>query len=424
MIRSGRALACRRPSLLVVAVACTAVGLSAACSSSESEEDGGGGSAGAGGAGGVAGAGGDAGSGGDAASGASAGTAGGPAGAAGSIPEPERLTVDQESAPWGRFDPSLESDSQGTVWMSYSGIFDDPPRVTTQLARSGDQGASWTHVAELNPAPEDTIEIEGTPSTGRWWQEVSTLVHDPGDPDPGRRWKIYWHEYFHDTERRFLQGWIASRHAPSPEGPWSDRRRLFGSSFTDAAFPTEVNVNDLDPALAMCVVYTEPGAVATGDDLYLALTCAALPEPITFSQVLLRSADHGESWDLVATIAGPQDASAFDAINFQAPDLVHTGDGDYLLLTPVRQGVGLDDQPGPAYQGCYAMRFADLAAGELERDGDGQLVAQRHVEGDPDRFRGACSFDGGNVAGGIVLSQFYPEEASPFQILATKQALP
>lgn len=219
-------------------------------------------------------------------------------------------------------------------------------------------------------------------------------------------------------------GWVAYRHAPSPDGPWSDRRRLLGSSFTDAAFPTEVNVNDLNASLEMCVVYTEPGAMAVGDDLYLALTCAAVPEPVTFSQVLLHSSDHGESWSMVSAIADPEDASAFDAINFQAPDLVHVDDGDYLLLSPVRQGVGLDNQPGHAYQGCYVLRFTDLSTGGLERDGEGDLVAHRHFQGDPDRFRGACSYDAANVAGGVFLSQFYPEEASPFQILAARQPVP
>lgn len=351
------------------------------------------------------------------------GAAGGSGGVGGSAPEPALIEVAGDSSPWGAFDPSIEYAPDGTGWMSYSGIRDDPPRVTTQLARTDDGGASWIHVAELNPSTAETVDVGGSPSNGWWWHEVSTLVYDDGDPAPERRWKLYWHEYFHDGARQLTHGWIAVRYAGAPQGPWSARERLFGTHFTDSAYPTLVNLNQLDDALGMCVAYSEPGAAVVDGALYLALLCPLAPEPIEFTQVLVRSLDHGTSWQFVAVLADETDAAALGNIHFSAADLVRVGGTDYLVQTPVRPGVGLDNQPGDAYSGCDVFRFSDLATGQLERDG-GQLTSLRYIEGDASRFRGACSFDERNQAGGIVLSQFYPETDRPFRLLNSFRPVP
>ncbi|MGH9841879.1 MAG: hypothetical protein ACREEM_24250 [Blastocatellia bacterium] len=280
--------------------------------------------------------------------------------------------------------------------MSYSantpsGAAAPPNKVHTRLARSDDKGVTWRFVTEINPAANETITIGGAPAAGVWQQEVSTIVCDPGDPDPQRRWKLYWHEYFAvGNDSKFVtHSSIAVRYAPQPQGLWSPRVRLFGGPLTDTAnYPVAMNLSALHPSLNSCLAYSEPGSMVTNGDLYISLLCAQGP-PATNKNILIRSRDHGQMWEFVATLADPADATALGEINFSASDLFRQGDKFYLTLTPVRSRGG----PEPAYSGCHFFEFADLASGKLKRDAQGRLVSTLYVEGDPNRFRGACGYD-------------------------------
>ncbi len=336
-------------------------------------------------------------------------------------PAPAKLTVQGEAPGLGIFDPSLEYDQTGVGWMSYSAVTSGAPpdRVNTHLARSDDKGATWRFVAEINVAVNDTITIGGAPTAGVWLHEVSTIVCDPGDPDPQRRWKLYWHEYFAaGNDRKFVtHGWVAVRYAPQPQGPWSPRVRLFGGPQTDAANgPVVMNLSTLHPSLNSCLAYSEPGSMIMNGDLYFSLLCAQGP-PGTNKNVLIRSRDHGQRWEFVAILADPADATALGEINFSASDLVRQGGKLYLMLTPLRSRGG----PEPAYSGCHFFEFADLASGRLKRDAQGQLVSALYVEGDPNRFRGACGYDQENTGGGILLSELHLEATDRFQIFKTNR---
>jgi hypothetical protein len=59
-----------------------------------------------------------------------------------------------------------------------------------------------------------------------------------------------------------------------------------------------------------------------------------------------------------------------------------------------------------SYAGCMAVRFADLNAATLERNGSRDLQPLAILEGDETLFRGACGYHEENTKGGIVMSQF------------------
>jgi Tol biopolymer transport system component len=338
-------------------------------------------------------------------------------------PTPVKLTIQRDAPGLGIFDPSLEYDEAGVGWMSYSAVTPptSPDRVSTHLARSDDKGATWKFVAEINTAVNDTITINGAPITGVWQQEVSTLVYDPGDPDPQRRWKLYWHEYFATAnDRKFVtHGWIAVRYAPQPQGPWSPRLRLFGSPQIDTTnYPVVMNLSALHSSLNTGLAYSEPGSVVAYGDLYISLLCAQGP-PATNKNVLIRSRDHGHTWEFVATLADAADATALGEINFSASDLIRQDDKFYLMLTPLRSR----GEPEPSYSGCHFFEFADLASGRLKRDAQGRLVSALYIEGDANRFRGACGYDQQNTGGEILLSELHLEATDRFQIFKTNRQI-
>lgn len=93
------------------------------------------------------------------------------------------VTVEGETIKSGIFDPSVEYDSAGVGWLTYSWV-DWPMYVETHLARSTDQGAHWSFVEKLSTSAAETNK-DGEVV---WRYETSTLVYDASD-EPSRRWK-------------------------------------------------------------------------------------------------------------------------------------------------------------------------------------------------------------------------------------------
>ncbi len=68
--------------------------------------------------------------------------------------------------------------------------------------------------AVINPISET---VDG-PEQRTWSNEVSSLVFDPAAPADAQ-WKLFWHHYSAIGEdRQFQHGWIAYKHAATPEG--------------------------------------------------------------------------------------------------------------------------------------------------------------------------------------------------------------
>ncbi len=137
----------------------------------------------------------------------------------------EEIPIAGEDLKNGVFDPSLEYDGRGTLWMAYSRV-EVPKKVDTRLAKSTDEGKTWHFIAGVNLATEGSIRTSGGETVaGVWRHETPTLVRDPSDT--ARPWKLFWHKYFASApydapQSRMLQyGWIAYREAADPAGPWS-----------------------------------------------------------------------------------------------------------------------------------------------------------------------------------------------------------
>lgn len=319
------------------------------------------------------------------------------------------LIVQGEDAPNGIYDPSLEYGPDGTGWLAYSAVrAGRDGQVETRIARSDDGGASWRRVARVNSAAPAAVTMPGGKSVrGRWWHEVPTLVHDPDDP--GREWKLFWHRYVsrlphrNAEDRLFAFGWIAMRHAPSPDGPWSQEVPLIGAGpFPPSPFKTVFNIGDLHPDLKQYIVLTEPGSLYRDGRLYLTLQAVRHPRlgKNKHDIILISSADHGATWQYVATVLKSEQAARFGANWYTGSSLAEEDGRIFLLVTPEVAG-----KPMTGHRGTVVFEFNDVARGTLKRDPAGSLTVIRYLK--PNLPKGGQSdYDAGNVNGGLVMPQF------------------
>ena len=178
----------------------------------------------------------------------------------------------------GYGDPSLEYDpTTGTLWLAYSWlnieISDPGPPVVfdlgvrTHLARSDDNGNSFTFVRSVND-----MGMEAHPDTGvMGWSvhEVSTLAKEPsGD------WQLLWFKYFNPfgtvtgvDERQEYLYWRTIATTPDQLGDVSEvwARALA----TSPSWGALIDFNDI-VELADCATLTEPGLFVFNNETYLA----------------------------------------------------------------------------------------------------------------------------------------------------------
>lgn len=313
----------------------------------------------------------------------------------------KELRVEGDKPENGIYDLSLEYDNKGTGWMAYSTVSNvrqTQSTVETHLARSDDGGKTWQYVADLNKAKPDTLNGE----RGVWWNEVPTLLHDPGDP--GKEWKLFYHKYFAKMpykgaeDRRLQYSWIATKSAPSPEGPWSEEEALFGAGqFPIKPYATRVNVSELHPDLASYFVLTELGSITHQGDIYLSLQAIRVDQgKPRFDLILLTSKDHGKSWQYVATPLRAEQAKAYGGDGWTGSSLVEEKGRVYLMVCPER-----NNRPVDGHLGTVVFEFSDLSRGQLKPSTVLRLK--------PDLSKGGQSdYDEQNIHGGIIFPQVDP----------------
>ena len=273
----------------------------------------------------------------------------------------------------GVFDPSIAADpSASRIWMSYSTVDCIPPDfcVGTRLAYSDDQGEQWHEAGLVINAYEDEpsppVQHSGQPAS--WEHEVSNLVFDPAAPE-GERWKLLWHRYLkvvdgdsQTDDRKFAFGWLSLKAASSPEELVdAPERKLFAAAGYDIATtvttyndgfigPPEVRLASLDPALADCVVATEPGMFASEDTLYVSMLCLRDDADNPADIELLAWPYPNGPWEYRGTPLVSADANALDpAYSFYtAADLFDVDGTWYLLATPY-------DGNGARLSGCVGF---------------------------------------------------------------------
>ncbi len=343
---------------------------------------------------------------------------------AGNLPLPvvtptlNEITISGIAPELGNFDPAPTVDAGGGYWMSYSHVFADVSGlklIETRLASTADRGISWTDAGlSINPAAAFIIG----PDTFAWAQEVSRLVYNPFAAGAGAdSWIILWHRYLSvldgiETLRLFENGWIGMQSGNTSMTLGGERKLFTGSSYNTAndttVGPPEVALDTLDPALADCVTFTEPGVLPKSVGIYVSLLCATAAPPGRI--ILLRCDHHMNNCAYLGTLIDGSEAATLDAAydNFSASELVSVNGADYLIVTPSDASI---------YRGCAIYRITSLDQARIERDGaTARPTAVFEAHGD---FNGACGYVDGLDGSGVMISEAFITSVPVFRLFTT-----
>jgi len=309
----------------------------------------------------------------------------------------------------GYADPSLEYDvATGTLWMTYSWLNvqisnPGPPvvfdlGVRTHLARSDDNGATFTFVRAVN-----NMAMEAHPDTGAMgWSvhEVSTLVREPSG-----LWQVLWLKYFDpfgtvagvDERQEFLY-WKTTATDPTLLG---DNGEVWAKSLaTSASWGAPIDMNSI-PELADCVLQSEPGLFAFSGETYLASSCLVADASGRRTDlerlVLLRQTATGYSF--VGNLLDAQDAIDLGVDVIEQADIAIARDGSVILIvTPIVLNAD------PSHQGCIVLEFSDFSSAMLERDVNGVAVPRAVITADGNGLGpGLCSYDADSDTGVLLV---------------------
>ena len=340
---------------------------------------------------------------------------------------PELAIAGDPGSPMGIFDPSMVYPS-GAIGgaLSYSSV-SSQDAIRTRIAVSADAGAHWTYVTDANTVEAATIDstdpvvCPGGSCSGNLINEVSSLILDPEDPDPTRRWKLFAHRYLAQPNHSLLYryGYIALYTASKPEGPWVGPANSIGwSSETPlSSVGAGTNISQI-PALADCLALTEPGALwVPGVGLDLALGCVSLENGVSIRIERLRSTDHGATFHHVGTLLDGADAPCLGGTEprINAAELFFAGGKEYLIATPGTESEG--------YRGCYVFPIDDPITGVVRRDGQGKAIYVRRLDNPDQRFTGACCHAEG-APGYLVPIAFLDEPPRVFRTFRTSVVAP
>lgn len=349
----------------------------------------------------------------------------------------------------GVFDLFVADTAPGQrAWMSFSAV-DPSPRwpekdtrtITTRLAYSDDQGATWI---DLGARINDISEAPSGSKAQTWVNEVSSLVYDPYAPQQ-ERWKLFWHHYLRlNEDGQFQNGWIGYKSAATPQALRPAKEvKLFGARAYDAVNddpqsktyppvggPPVVHVHALHKDLGMCLALSEPGAMVMQSGLYMSLVCY---EPRVQNvigllgmgllgvkaRVIMLKCDSpcypasSGAWRYIATMLTDDDAQSVGFRGYSAPDLFAQEGRAYLIVTRV------SDKPWKgSYNGCDIYRFASLETAVLEQDhGKPHIVEQ--VRGHRGAFSGACTYQPSVAASGFLYGEVKFADRPIFQIFQT-----
>lgn len=341
----------------------------------------------------------------------------------------------------GIFDAALERERRSRrIWMSYSAVEQVTvggipiDHVGTRLAVSQDRGETWADQGVfVNSAQEESQPPAGFGTAPAVWQhEVSRVVYDRGAPE-SERWKIFWHRYLHvddgnlmTDDRKFQHGWIGLRTAAEPAAlALAPERKLFSAAayhvapgiaaYNDAILgPPEVRGHQLDPSLADCLAFTEPGATSTFRGLYVSLVCGTA-DPAARRIVLLRWPYPAGPWEYLGVALDAASAAAINAgyTGFSASELFSRGRRVFLIASPTAS-------PFDFYAGCLVFRLQSPHQATLrDRDADGSPDVLLTVAGDPGGFSGACGYSPRSRESGLILGRALLADPVRYHLIKT-----
>ena len=302
----------------------------------------------------------------------------------------------------GLFDISLEYGPDGVGWMAVSRV-QIPKFVDTHIARSLDNGRTWSYVTSVGESREGTLTVNGAQKQGAWRDETPSLLHDPDD-GPERRWKLFTNNYFVEKpfkpkSRLLGHGVINVRHAASPAGPWSRPECIIGNAPTCKMQPDTSH-----PDLADVRMNTEPATIVEDGTIYLAVdagsTDTGLGEWENYRVVLYASENHGETWRYVGKLLDHKDAKRFGYRVFTGVSLVRVQGKIFVLATPS----GAYSKKNKGHDGAMAIEVSNIGQSEVRRDPTGKPLVAMRLE-PASGSGGLADYDEQNTAGGVVFSE-------------------
>ncbi len=248
--------------------------------------------------------------------------------------------------------------------------------VRTQLARSDDNGDTFTFVRSVN-----TMQIEQHPDTGvMGWSthEVPTLTLEPSGS-----WQLLWLKYFNpfgtvdgvDERQEFLY-WRTTAATPDQLG---DNSEAWGRSIaTSPSWAAPFYFNDM-PELADCILQTEPALFAFNSETYLATAClvADATGRRTDLERLVLLRQNATGYEFVGVILDGNDAVDLGVDTVEQADISIARDGRIILLTTP---IILDADP--SHQGCIVFEFENFANASLSRDQNGVALPRAVITAD------------------------------------------
>ena len=295
---------------------------------------------------------------------------------------------DSSDAFHGLGDPSLERDGDGTLWLTYSWLDHEPldtatiHAVRTHLAKSTDNGATWTFVRALNaalPAPNNVALVI---------HEVSSIARRPDNT-----WHATWLTYGQPAAgagvQFHYQRTIAS--APAQLGDAGDAwlRGTFSQVTTQHTGMQIAGVEN-------CFVFTEPALFTHAGTSYLATTCIVDPaQPALQRLVLLR--ESGTDLVYVGDLLSSADAAELGGTRVEQIDLSVAKDGSVIaIVTPIADGMQ------PPHRGCIVLEVEDIATAKMRRAG-GKLVRRAVITADGNSIGpGLCTYDKDSTTGVLL----------------------
>lgn len=239
----------------------------------------------------------------------------------------EKIGVIGESSEWGMYDPSVEYDDNGVGWLAYTAMDNfnkETYYIETHLAKSLDYGKTWTYIGKVNSGSVEDVIIKGGPVRVIYREETPTLLYDPGDYDPNKRWKLFAVRGFSpsgkskDTKWQYVH--ITYKYAATPEKlSLAEEVYLFGSKYCQPPVcSVKYNLNDFHSDLKGMVFYEEPGSLVKDGIIYLTLSAVTSKGQNT---ILLSSKDHGRAGDIQVCLFLPKKTQNFLTIMSLPPQV-------------------------------------------------------------------------------------------------------
>lgn len=326
----------------------------------------------------------------------------------------------------GLADANVRRDpSDGTLWMAYSraGVAVPEkrglraargrPEVAIHLARSHDQGASWTLAGALWP-PTPARAPDG--ASGHFSHEVVNLL--PVVQAGRTQWYGTRLDYFLPDVGGFRQRPPGSfrlvlMRAETPLRLAQAPSVRLGAMAADPAWGADFNLATLSPQTQHCQLWNEPALHFDNGELLMALSCMAFrgrtPDMARNDLVMFATRPDGDPaqwrWRFAGQLAGAAEAHEFGAQRLTQIELAHGQDGALLaIVTPDTWDTERDDF---AHHGCAVVELAREGSGwRFARTPDGHLRVRARVSASDAGPEGtaACAYDPADK-GGVLLGR-------------------